>query len=334
MSYDKSLTTNLEDKYQFNGIDYVGDFGLDWSMASYRSLDASYGNWGGVDPKAEHDLASSPYAVNYNNPISFNDPNGDCPICPAIPFIVAGLVGGTSNVVNQALKGNIGNIWQGIGYFGTGAASGIADYLAPGSGRLLQPVLNKGQQSISGEFALSDLGSYSAGDWALFGLDLGTDALTGGTNSISSSLSTKWVQSLSGGNATYLVGAAHWASEPVEIIARKKVEKTTINSVASGSAANAAKGSTKLLNQFNSVESLLQNAGKFSRVKGGAQQAFVKGDGASIFKAISQGGTRQANGTILMKDGTTLFNHFSSKTGAYTLDINRAGQIFKLRITP
>lgn len=35
-----------------------------------------------------------------------------------------------------------------------------------------------------------------------------------------------------------------------------------------------------------------------------------------------------------MKDGTTLFNHFSSKTGAYTIDINRAGQIFKIRITP
>ena len=94
------------------------------------------------------------------------------------------------------------------------------------------------------------------------------------------------------------------------------------------------KGGTKLLNQFNSVESLLQNAGKFSRIKGGAQQAFIKGDGASIFKAISQGGTRQANGTILMKDGTTLFNHFSSKTGVYTIDINRASQVFKIRVTP
>jgi len=85
------------------------------------------------------------------------------------------------------------------------------------------------------------------------GLDLGTDALTGGTNSISSSLSTKWVQSLSGGNATYLVGAAHWASEPVEIIALKTVEKTSINSVASGSAANAAKGVTNAIPRTKDV---------------------------------------------------------------------------------
>ncbi len=57
-------------------------------------------------------------------------------------------------------------------------------------------------------------------------------------------------------------------------------------------ASTAATGGAKLLNQFNSVESLLQNAGKFSRVKGGAQQAFIRGDGASVFKTISQGGTR------------------------------------------
>jgi len=99
------------------------------------------------------------------------------------------------------------------------------------------------------------------------------------------------------------------------------------------SAINAARGSTKLLNQFNSAESLISGAGKLNKVKAG-MQGFVKGDGASIFKSISQGGTRQTNGTILMNDGTTLFNHFSTKTGAYTIDINRAGQVFKIRIAP
>jgi len=79
-----------------------------------------------------------------------------------------------------------------------------------------------------------------------------------------------------------------------------------------GVEAIAAKGVPKLLNQFNSAESLIQGAGNLTKVKAG-MQGFVKGDGAAIFKAISQGGTRQANGTILMKDGTTLFNHFSTK---------------------
>jgi len=94
-----------------------------------------------------------------------------------------------------------------------------------------------------------------------------------------------------------------------------------------------AKEGTKLLNQFNSSESLIHGAGNLTKVKAG-MQGFVKGDGAAIFKAISQGGTRQANGTILMKDGTTLFNHFSTKTGVYTIDINKAGQIYKIRVTP
>lgn len=94
----------------------------------------------------------------------------------------------------------------------------------------------------------------------------------------------------------------------------------------------ATKTSTKLLSQFNSAESLILGAGNLTKVKAG-MQGFVKGDGASIFKTISQGGTRQANGTILMQDGTTLFNHFSTKIGVYTIDINKAGQIYKIRVT-
>ena len=95
--------------------------------------------------------------------------------------------------------------------------------------------------------------------------------------------------------------------------------------------ATATKGGAKLLNQFNSAESLIQGAGNLTKVKAG-MQGFVKGDGPSIFKAITNGGTRQANGTILMQDGTTIFNHFSTKTGVYTIDINKAGQIFKIRV--
>lgn len=77
MSYLKSLTTDLEDKYQFNGIDYTGEFGLDWSMAKYRNLDAAIGSWGAVDPQTELGYNMSPYCALANNPISYNDPDGD-----------------------------------------------------------------------------------------------------------------------------------------------------------------------------------------------------------------------------------------------------------------
>jgi hypothetical protein len=106
----------------------------------------------------------------------------------------------------------------------------------------------------------------------------------------------------------------------------------TLSLSSAGAAAGVAtKGVTKLLNQFNSAESLIQGAGNLTKVRAG-MQGFVKGDGLSIFKAITNGGTRQANGTILMQDGTTIFNHFSTKTGVYTIDINKAGQIFKIRV--
>jgi len=96
----------------------------------------------------------------------------------------------------------------------------------------------------------------------------------------------------------------------------------------------AAKTSTKLLNQFNSAESLIQGAGNLTKVNAGLQ-GFVKGDGPSIFKAITQGSVgATSRGGIIMKDGTTLFNHFSTKTGVYTIDINKAGQMYKIRITP
>ncbi|WP_249037310.1 hypothetical protein [Algoriphagus antarcticus] len=96
---------------------------------------------------------------------------------------------------------------------------------------------------------------------------------------------------------------------------------------------NAAKSGTGVLNQLKSAESLINEAGSLTKVNAG-MQGFVKGDGVAIFKAISQGGTQQANGTILMQDGIILFKHISKTTGVYTIDINKAGQIFKIRILP
>ena len=52
-----------------------------------------------------------------------------------------------------------------------------------------------------------------------------------------------------------------------------------------------AKTGTKMLNQFNSAESLIQSAGKLERLSGGVRQGFVKGNADAIFKSITNGGT-------------------------------------------
>lgn len=93
----------------------------------------------------------------------------------------------------------------------------------------------------------------------------------------------------------------------------------------------AAKGGTKMLNQFNSAESLIQGAGKLSRVKG-ARQGFVKGNVDDIFKSITQGGKQLAPNRVQLPNGTIITKYFSSTTGVPTLQINKGNQIFKIRI--
>ena len=97
----------------------------------------------------------------------------------------------------------------------------------------------------------------------------------------------------------------------------------------------AAKGGTKLLNQFNSVESLISSStfkqlGRSNKVL----QTTIKGNGNNIFKTLSHGGQRLPSGAMKLSNGTTLFKHISKTTGEFTLDINKAGQLYKIRINP
>ncbi len=101
------------EKYQYNGIEYVEDHGLDLSMATYRMLDSKIGRWLGVDPRAELMMGYTPYNSMANNPMSFNDPDGD--VLPAI--LVGALIGagvsGATIIAANAINGN--NLFQGFG---------------------------------------------------------------------------------------------------------------------------------------------------------------------------------------------------------------------------
>lgn len=91
------------------------------------------------------------------------------------------------------------------------------------------------------------------------------------------------------------------------------------------------KQSPKLLHQFNSVESLILGAGKLSRIKG-AQQGFVRGNPDAIFKSISKEGREISPNRVLLPDGTIITKYISSTTGVSTLQINKDGRLFKIRI--
>ena len=114
--------------FQFNGIEKTETFGLNISHALYRSLDPTLGRWWQVDPEAEHDFSGSVYNGFYNNPLTFSDPNGDCPICAAIA------IGAFANVLFQGASGNINSTGQFFGALAIGAAAGAAGYGAGFSG--------------------------------------------------------------------------------------------------------------------------------------------------------------------------------------------------------
>ena len=104
----------------------------------------------------------------------------------------------------------------------------------------------------------------------------------------------------------------------------------------------AAKTSTKLLNQFNSAESLIEAvAPTFGKaLKHGELQGFVKGDANAIFKAITNGGTTMATKNPLtqlvkMPDGRTFITLYKSTSrGVQELHINTPSQLYKIRIDP
>ncbi len=68
-----------ENKYRYNGIELENDFELNAYDAYYRELDPQTGRWWQVDPKIENMEAWSPYASNFDNPITYSDPLGDEP---------------------------------------------------------------------------------------------------------------------------------------------------------------------------------------------------------------------------------------------------------------
>jgi RHS repeat-associated protein len=69
----------LENKKKYNGIDWENDLDLGVYDTQFRELDPAIGRWWQIDPKIDNMETWSPYASNYDNPITFSDPLGDEP---------------------------------------------------------------------------------------------------------------------------------------------------------------------------------------------------------------------------------------------------------------
>ncbi|MBS4042941.1 MAG: hypothetical protein KGZ59_03920 [Chitinophagaceae bacterium] len=80
--------STLQNNKKYNGIEFDEDLGLNIYEAFYRHLDPQTGRWWEIDPKIEWEMENwSPYNSNFNNPIIYSDPKGDCPLC-IIPILI------------------------------------------------------------------------------------------------------------------------------------------------------------------------------------------------------------------------------------------------------
>ncbi len=121
---------SLENKKKYNGIEWENDLDLAVYDAFFRELDPQTGRWWQIDPKIENMEAWSPYASNFDNPVSFSDPLGDEPEMggsddpPSTSTRIWGavkVVGGLAEMVVGAV-GGAATSWTGIGAVVGGAA--------------------------------------------------------------------------------------------------------------------------------------------------------------------------------------------------------------------
>ena len=65
-----------DSRFQYNGKEKQGDFGLNWIDYGARMYDSQLGRWTAVDPLAEKYNYISPYVYGNDNPVRYSDKDG------------------------------------------------------------------------------------------------------------------------------------------------------------------------------------------------------------------------------------------------------------------
>ena len=355
--YQQSANRVLSNRYLYQGKELQDGLGLDLYDFHARQYDPLLGRFTSLDPMAASWDGVSPYAGMVNNPISYVDPDGRNPIIVGAMIgsvagfgigYASGLRGNellASTLGGMALGAGIGfGVNGGFGGFGQGVGGVLAN--APNAGinlaqqvfqgvgptvgadgvlRLLQP------GTVIPETVIRPMVQTPGGNWANYENFRPRPSPYRHLDPVRRGMAE---QSDAFWNDPVMQGGLElgsWLAPTGKVlgVAGKLIGK----GVAKMGSKVATRGAPRLLNQFNSVESLLQRV-TTSPTKKGALQGFIRGDGEAIFRSITQGAQRMPNGTYKFTDGTTLFKHFSTNTGHFTIDINRAGAIYKIRIMP
>jgi len=84
--YNNTVSANVNsvaNRFGYGNKELGDELGLNWYDISARNYDPSIGRWFVVDALAEapEQIFRSPYQYGWNNPVLYNDPDGNCPKC-------------------------------------------------------------------------------------------------------------------------------------------------------------------------------------------------------------------------------------------------------------
>jgi len=103
---NSSRENSLKNRFLYNdGAEREDAFELNIDFTKFRNYDLALGRWWQVDPLADElELVGlTPYNYSFNNPIRYNDPDGDCPWCVWGAVIGLG-VEYTSQVIGNVIE--------------------------------------------------------------------------------------------------------------------------------------------------------------------------------------------------------------------------------------
>ncbi|MCR9252380.1 MAG: DUF6443 domain-containing protein [bacterium] len=98
LTYDSYSIGGDKVKYLYNGKELHNELGLNWYHYGQRYYDPEIGRWHSGDPSAMKMPTISPYAFAFNNPVLYEDKDGEIPI---IPLLVKAGANGAADLMLQ-----------------------------------------------------------------------------------------------------------------------------------------------------------------------------------------------------------------------------------------